>query len=76
MWFRTTNNGTWNVFGIQGPTIVGALDVNETNNYANGFSNSSYTTAMIVSANVTNTNYVRTGSNALQQPGIIFLGSF
>ena len=76
MWFRTTNNGTWNIFGIQGPTIVGALDANETNNYCNGLSNSSYSTGMIASINVTNTNYVRTGGNALQQPGIVFLGSY
>ena len=75
LWFRTTNNGTWLAFGQQGPTIVGALDSNETNNYGNGFSTSSYTTAMISSINVTDTNYVRTGGNALQQPGVIFLGN-
>jgi hypothetical protein len=76
MWFRTTNNGNWNAFGIQGPTIVGAEDINETNNYGNGYSVSSYSTAMVASVNVTDTNYVRTGGNAFQQPGIIFLGTF
>jgi hypothetical protein len=55
---------------------VGALNANETNHIHHGFSTSSFTTAMIASINVTNTNYVRTGDGALQQPGIIFLGSF
>jgi hypothetical protein len=76
MWFRTTNNGTWNAFGQQGPTIVGAVDVNETQAYLHGFSTSSFTTAMVASINVTDTNYVRTGGNALQQPAIIFLGTY
>jgi hypothetical protein len=76
MWYRTTNDGTWRAFGIQGPSIVGAADANETNQYLNGFSTSSYTTAMLASVNVTDTNFVRTGGNALQQPSIIFLGSF
>jgi hypothetical protein len=76
MWFRTTNNGTWAAFGKQGPTIVGALDNNETNQYLNGFSTSSYSSGMIASLNVTDTNYVRTGQNALQQPSIMFLGTF
>lgn len=76
MWYRTTNDGTWRAFGYQGPTIVGAVDGNETNQYFPGFSTSSFTTAMIGSINVTNTNFVRTGGDALQQPGVIFLGSF
>jgi len=76
MWFRTTNNGTWRAFGQQGPTIIGALDSNETNHYMHGYSASSFSTAMVGSVNVSNTNYVRTGAEALQQPGIIFLGSY
>lgn len=76
VWFRTTNDGTWRAFGIQGPTIVGAVDANETGQYLNGFSTSSFTTAMIASVNVTATNFVRTGAAALQQPSMIFLGSF
>jgi hypothetical protein len=75
-WYRTTNDGTWRAFGQQGPTIVGAVDANETNAYLHGFSTSSFTTAMVASVNVTDTNYVRTGANALQQPGVVFLGSF
>lgn len=76
LWYRTTNDGVWRIFGQQGPTIVGAVDANETNQYFPGFSTSSFTTAMIASVNVTNTNFVRTGADALQQPGVIFLGSF
>lgn len=75
MWFQTTNNGTWLAFGSEGPTIVGAQDTNETQIYLNGYSASSYTTGMIGSINVTNTNYVRTGGDALKHPGVIFLGS-
>jgi hypothetical protein len=75
MWFQTTNNGTWLAFGSEGPTIVGAQDSNETQIYLNGYSASSYTTGMIGSINVTNTNYVRTGGDALKHPGVIFLGS-
>jgi hypothetical protein len=76
MWFRTTNDGTWRAFGQQGPTIVGAVDINETNHYHNGHYSGSFSTGMIASMNVTDTNYVRTGANALQQPGIIFLGTY
>ncbi len=75
MWFKTENNGNWNAFGIQGPTIIGAQDVNETQAYLNGFSASSFSTSIPNSINLTNTNYIRTGGNALQQPGIIFLGT-
>jgi len=76
MWFRTTNDGTWKAFGQQGPTIVGAVDGNETNHYLNGYSISTFSSAMMNSINVTNTNYVRTGDNALQHPGFILLGSY
>lgn len=76
MWFRTTNNGTCRVFGVQGPTIANALDANQTNGYLNGHYVSSFSTAMLGSINVTDTNYIRTGGNALQQPGIILMGTF
>jgi hypothetical protein len=75
MWFMTTNNGTWLAFGSEGPTIVGAQDINETQAYLNGYSVSSYSTAMVASINVTDTNYARTGGDALKHPGIIFLGT-
>lgn len=71
----TTNNGTWRMFGPQAVSIVGALDANETNYYLNGSSASS-TTAFPGSINVTDTNYVRTGLNALRQPGFILIGTF
>lgn len=76
MWYRTTNDGTWRHYGRQGPTIVGAVDGNETGHYLDGFSTSSFSTAMPASINVTDTNYVRTGGDAGKQPGLIFLGSF
>lgn len=73
--FRTTNNGTWRIFGRQGMSLVGALDANETNVFLDGTSVSSFTTAMPVSINVTDTNYARTGGSALRQPGFIVVGT-
>jgi hypothetical protein len=75
-WFRTTNDGTWRAAGWEGPTIVGAVDANETNAYLPGFSTSSFTTGMMASINVTDTNFVRTGGDALKQPGVVFMGTF
>jgi len=74
--FRTTNNGTWRIFGAQAASIVGAVDPNETNYFLNGTSVSSFTTAMPASINVTDTNYARTGVAALRQPGMIMIGTF
>jgi hypothetical protein len=76
LWFRTTNNGNWVAFGQEGPSIVNAQDVNETQVYLNGYTISSYSTGMIASVNVTDTGYARTGGDALKQAGMIFLGSF
>jgi hypothetical protein len=76
VWFRTTNNGTWVAFGAQGPTIVNAQDVNETQAYLNGYTISSYSSAMIASVNITDTGYARTGGDALKQPSMILLGSY
>jgi hypothetical protein len=75
LWMRTTNNGTWRVFGRQAMSIVGALDTNETNIYLDGISTSSFTTAMPASINVTDTNYNRTGASALRSPGFIIAGT-
>ena len=75
-WFKTTNDGSWRFFGREGPTIIDALDVNETNHFHHGYYINSYTSAMIASINVTNTSYVRTGGDALKQPSIILLGSY
>lgn len=76
VWCRTTNDGSWSMFGTQGPTIVNANDVNETQAYLAGyFSTGSWTTAMVASINLTDTNYVRTGGPVLQQPSIIFMGT-
>jgi hypothetical protein len=55
---------------------VNGLDANETNAYLPGHSTSSFTTAMPASINVTATNFVRTGSGALQHPNMLFLGTF
>jgi len=73
--FRTTNNGTWRIFGRQAMSLVGALDANETNVFLDGTSVSSFTTAMPASINVTDTNYARTGGSALRQPGFILAGT-
>jgi hypothetical protein len=75
-WFRTTNDGTWRVFGRNGMNLVGTYDGIETSYFLDGFSTSSFTTAMPGSVVATNTNYVRTSLQALQQPGVILLGSF
>jgi hypothetical protein len=75
LWVRTTNNGTWRIFGRQAMSLVGALDSNETNIYLDGVSTSSFTTAMPASINVTDTNYNRTGASALRSPGFIIAGT-
>jgi hypothetical protein len=76
VWCRTTNDGNWVMFGSQGPSIVNAQDVNETQFYANGyFSTGSFTTALIASINLTDTNYVRTGGPVLQQPSFALIGT-
>jgi len=74
--FRTTNNGTWRIFGANAASIVGAVDANETNYFLPGTSVSSFTTAFPASINVTDTNYARTGAAALRQPGMMFIGTF
>jgi len=73
---KTTNNGTWRIFGANAASIVGAVDANETNYFLNGTSVSSFTTAFPASINVTDTNYARTGAAALRQPGMIMIGTF
>lgn len=73
---KTTNNGTWRIFGANAASIVGAVDANETNYFLPGTSISSFTTAFPASINVTDTNYARTGAAALRQPGMIMIGTF
>lgn len=75
-WFRTTNNGTWRVFGRQGVNLVGLYDGIETLYFLDGRSTSSFVTGMPASFVATDTNYVRTGLPALQQPGVVLLGSY
>jgi hypothetical protein len=74
--FRTTNNGSWRIWGAPAVSIAGALDANETQYWLNGTSTSSFTTAFPASINVTDTNFVRTGAAALRQPGFIVIGTF
>lgn len=71
----TTNAGTWNIFGRQGMSLVShlALPVNATNNFIDGVSLSSFSTALPTGVIVTDTNYNRTGQSALRQPGFIVL---
>jgi hypothetical protein len=76
IWMRTTNNGTWRVFGLQRVSIAGALDTNETRIFLDGITSASFSTAMPASIDVTNTGFQRTGQSALRQPGLIFVGSF
>jgi hypothetical protein len=74
--FRTTNDGTWRIFGRQAVSIANALDANQTNYFLDGTSVSSFTTAFPASINVTDTNFARTGAAALRQPGFIVVGTF
>lgn len=71
----TTNNGTWRAFGRVGLNVVGTFDGFETANYLDGQSGSS-SSSLPSSVVVTNTNYIRTGVGAMQQPGAIFVGTF
>lgn len=74
--FRTTNNGTWRVFGRQAVNLVGTYDGVETAYFLDGTSNASFTTAFPSSVVVTDTNYARTGAPAMRQPGVILIGTF
>jgi len=75
-YFHTTNVGNWVVMGRQAVNVVGTYDGIETSNYLDGFSTSSFTTALPSSIVVTDTGYVRTGLSALRNPGVIFFGSY
>jgi hypothetical protein len=72
---RTTNAGTWNIFGRQAMSLVGqlSLPVNITNNFIDGISASSFSTLLPSSVIVSDTGYNRTGQSALRQPGFIVL---
>jgi len=73
--FSTTNNGTWRAVGRQGPTIVGSYDGNIENSIWLDGGSASSSGAFPASINRTNTNYVRTGANALMTPGAILIGT-
>lgn len=77
LWWNVDSvTNRFSIFGRQGMSIANALDPNQTNIYLDGISTSSFTTAMPVSINLTNTNYNRTGASALRQPGFIIAGTF
>lgn len=71
----TENAGTWRVFGRQGMSLVEhlALPSNVTQNFLDGVSTSSFSTALPSSVIITDTGYNRTGQSALRQPGFILL---
>jgi hypothetical protein len=75
MWFRTTNNGTFSFFGRSTVSMVSEVFTSITQNFLPGYSTSSFTTAFPGSINVTNTDYVRTGSGAQRIPSFLFMGS-
>jgi len=74
--FQTANISKWGFFGRQGVEIVGTYDGIETGYFVDGFSTSTFASAFPNSIVATNTNYVRTGVGALQQPGVILVGTF
>jgi hypothetical protein len=74
--FQTANIDKWRVMGRQAVNIVGTYDGFETGYFIDGYSTSSFNSAMPASIVATNTNYVRTGLPALRQPGVILVGSF
>jgi hypothetical protein len=71
----TTNDGTARLFGRQGVNVVGGYDGIETAYFLDGVSGSS-SAAFPSSVVATDTNYNRTGIQAMKQPGVIFLGTF
>ena len=75
-WCRTTNAGTWTLYGQSSVSIRHALAAAESTIPLNGMSTSSFTTAMPASINLTNTQYVRTGQSVNRQPGFLLMGSY
>jgi hypothetical protein len=75
-WIVSSNTSlvTANVFGRAAANVVGTYDGFETARFLNGSSVSS-TGAFPVSILATDTNYARTGSPVLRQPGAIFVGT-
>lgn len=69
---RATANTAFNFMGMSQSSVFAGVDGFPTTQYMHGFSNSSFTTAMPASFNVTNTNIVR-GDSALNQPGFLLL---
>ena len=69
----TSNSVTVNMVGRAGINIVNTYDGFATSMFLNGTSNSSVT-ALPASVAATNTNYARTGSAVLRQPGMMLIG--
>jgi len=73
-WFVSTSNSvTVNMVGRAGINIVNTYDGFVTSMFLNGTSVSS-TNALPSSIAATNTNYARTGSAVLRQPGMMLIG--
>lgn len=71
VWFRTTNNGTWRIWGRPAVNIVNLHE--GTDAWMDGTTTASFTTAMPASIHLS--NYAKTGAAALRQPGFILLGT-
>lgn len=72
--FSSTNDATVRVFGRQGVNLVGIFAGVETAYFVDGISIST-TGAFPTSIAATDTNYVRTGLQAVQQPGFLLIGT-
>lgn len=76
LWFRSTNAGTWTWWGqSQTQSLVSMLLTSQTQFWLNGYSTSSFSTAMPASVNITDTGYVRTGASWNRQIGFALMGS-
>jgi hypothetical protein len=71
----TQNDGTARIFGRQGVNIVGPYAGAETLFFIDGVSNST-SNAFPAVVLASDTNYVRTGLSAAQQPGFLLIGTF
>jgi hypothetical protein len=71
----TENDGSARIFGRQGVNIVGLFAGAETMFFLDGVSASS-SNAFPASVLASDTNYLRTGLSAAQQPGFILIGTF
>jgi len=72
---KSSNAGSWTWFGASSNSIANAQFTDQSQFWLNGYSTSSFTTAMPASINITDTNYVRTGASAFRYPGFFLQGS-